>query len=90
MAQLVITIPNSILARVVDGFAGANNYSSTIPNPSGPLGSTLPNPESKVDFCKRKLLEFIKESVRSYEIRQASSTASMNASVSVDTDITLS
>lgn len=90
MAQLTITIPPAITQRVINGFALTNNYQELLPDPNGPLGSTIVNPETKVAFCKRKLLEYIKESVRTAEIKVASKTAMINASVSVDTDIILS
>lgn len=90
MAQLIINVPDAVLPRVLNGFSTFNNYSPTIPDLTDPLGQrTLPNPETKAQFCKRKIIEYIMESVRTAEVRAASEISARNASTSVDSDINL-
>jgi len=83
MAQITINIPDAIATRVINGFAKRYNHSSTLENGD-------PNPETKAQFAKRKLIEFIKQAVRDAEIQDATNTAATTAGTSVDTDIILS
>lgn len=74
MASITLTIPNSEAARVLDGFAAYHRYRVTIDNPDydpNVEGSlvTIPNPETKIQFAKKKIIEFIKESVSAAEER---------------------
>ncbi len=83
MSTITITIPDNITTRVLNGFAKRYNYSPTLENGS-------PNPETKAQFAKRKLIEYIKQAVREAEIQDAANTAATTAGASVDTDIILS
>jgi len=83
MAQITITIPPAVTNRVIDGFAKRYNYSPTLEDGSA-------NPETKTQFAKRKLMEYIKQAVREAEIQDATNTAATSAAASVDTDIILS
>lgn len=82
MATIMINIPDNISNRVINGFCKRFNYSST-------LEDGEPNPETKAQFAKRKLIEFIKQSIREVEIQDASNVAATTAGASVDTDIVL-
>lgn len=83
MTTLTITIPNAITNRVIDGFAKRYNYSPLLENGD-------PNPETKAQFAKRKVVEFIKQAVREAEIQDAANTAATSAGASADTEIVLS
>jgi len=83
MAQITITIPDAIAPRVLNGFAKRYNYPITLEDGS-------PNPETKAQFAKRKVVEYIKHAVREAEIEQARNDAATTAGASVDTDIQLS
>jgi hypothetical protein len=83
MAQITITIPDAIASRVINGFAKRYNYSPTLEDGSA-------NPETKSQFAKRKVIEFIKAAVRETEIQDATNAAATTAAASVDTDIQLS
>lgn len=88
MAQITLNIPNAVAQRVLDGFAGFYGYSSTI-KPDASMAVEVPNPEKKIDFAKRKLIESIYKAVRSYESEQAAKAASETAVQSVKTDISI-
>ena len=83
MAQITINIPDAIASRVINGFAKRYHYSPT-------LEDGTPNPETKAQFAKRKVIEFIKQAVREAEIEAARNVAAETAGASVDTDIQLS
>ena len=82
MAQITITIPDTILTRVLNGFAKRYNYSPVLDDGSS-------NPETKTQFAKRKVIEFIKQAVKDAEIQDASNTAATTAAASAETDIVL-
>lgn len=83
MTTVTINIPDNITTRVLNGFAKRYNYSPTLENGD-------PNPETKAQFCKRKIVELIKQAVREAEVEDASNTAATTAGSSADTDIQLS
>lgn len=83
MATITITIPDNITPRVINGFARRYNYSPTLEDGS-------PNPETKAQFAKRKVIEFIKQAVREAEVQDASNTAASAAAQDADTNIQLS
>jgi len=82
MATITITIPDAIAPRVINGFAKRYNYSPLLENGDA-------NTETKAQFAKRKLVEFIKSAVREAEIQDAANTAATTAGASADTDIVL-
>ncbi|MCI0550615.1 MAG: hypothetical protein L0287_06650 [Anaerolineae bacterium] len=83
MAQMVINIPDGVANRVVNGLCKRYNYSDTLEHGE-------PNPETKAQFAKRKVVEFIKRAVRDVEIESASKAAGDAAGASADIDIVLS
>lgn len=83
MAQITITIPDAVATRVIDGFCKRYNYPPT-------LEDGTPNPETKAQFAKRKVLEFIKRAVQEAEVEDARNAAAEEASASVENDIVLS
>lgn len=83
MASITITIPDTIAQRTLNGFCKYYGYLSTLTDGS-------PNPETKMQFAKRKLIELIKNAVRNAETENASEAAIIAARNSVDIDIQLS
>jgi len=63
MATISITINNAQLATVVDAMASVNNYQDLI--------NGLPNPESKNDFARRMLVEYVKNTCKAYTTSQS-------------------
>lgn len=82
MAQITINIPDSILTRVLNGFAKRYNYAPILEDGS-------PNPETKAQFARRKVIEFIKTAVREAEIQDATNTAATDAAQDADTNIVI-
>jgi hypothetical protein len=83
MTTITITIPAAITDRVINGFAKRYNYPPTLEDGTA-------NPETKAQFAKRKVIEFIKQAVREAEIQDATNAAATQAGTSADTDIQLS
>ncbi len=91
-ADLTVTIPDPVAQRVLEGLAGNNNYQAQVPDPSKMLDPSdptvwMPNPETKAQFAKRMVKEWIKASVRAYEVKQAVSPAMEAASQNATTEI---
>lgn len=56
------------LTRIIDAFATAYSYSATLND------GTTPNPETKAQFAKRMVRDFIINTVRSQEVVAAQAT----------------
>jgi len=76
MADITITIPNGVLSRVVDAVAKEYNY--------------RPGSETKGEFAKRQLIEFLKRTVKDAERSTAISSAVSIVEADVESSITLS
>jgi hypothetical protein len=74
---MTITIPDEVATRVLNKFAAYYNY-------TGAQG------ETKQQFAKRKIIEFVKDAVKKQEIFEAEDAARAAAAADVDTDIQLS
>lgn len=79
MAQITINIPDQVLGRVVDGLCGRYSYDDR-----------KQEGETKGQFAKRTMMEWVKSSVKKYEQQKASVQAEIDAAASVDADIVLS
>ncbi len=82
MASITFTIPDAEAARILDGFAAHHKYQDDVPNPDfdpdDPAETdppTIPNPQTKVQFLKRKIIEFVQASLKAEETRSAVATA---------------
>ena len=73
MAQVLITIPDGAVARVLDGFAIRYNYDRN-----------KLEAETKAQFAKRMLINFIKQSVVDIEADAARRTASTTVTTEVE------
>lgn len=82
MTQIIIDMPNGIANRVFNSFTKRHNYSNKLPNGQD-------NPETKEQFTKRKIIEFLKESVREAEVQDARNATATQASENVDANINI-
>jgi hypothetical protein len=74
MAQIILYLPDDLVARVLAGMCGLHNYQETITDPENPE-QTIPNPETKVEFIKRIIRQKIKRDVLEWEGAEAQRTA---------------
>ena len=79
--DIKLTIPDDVATRVIDGFSGQFGYQEQVQDGVDAEGTPImvANPETKAVFAKRMLMKVIKDTVRSYEARQASETARLAA-----------
>ena len=90
MATLNIsfTVPDAEAVRIRQDFAEYHGWRSTIPDPDDPE-KTIANPENQVAFVKRKIGDFIKESVKAQRANAASEAARAAAVTAVNTGVVL-
>jgi hypothetical protein len=67
--QIIVNVPDAQATRVLTKFAAFHGYSETIRPPTN--GGSVPNPETRAQFCKRKLAEYVKSCVAEQEAREA-------------------
>lgn len=82
MAQIVINIPDTVVGRVLDAFAATYRYAATLPDGS-------PNPQTKAQFAKQRVLAYVKEVVVACESAAAGAAASTSAAATATTDVAL-
>lgn len=87
LLNLSLTLPDTQAKRVKDSFAACHGWTATIFSPETPdiSAKEIPNPETQGVFLKRKVIEFIKESVKAYEANQSAETARKAKIAEVDT-----
>lgn len=66
------TVPNASLNSIVVDFCAAHGYTTAVIDESG---VSSPNPETRPQFMRRMMKEFITQSVRSYRAAQAYAAA---------------
>jgi hypothetical protein len=81
--QICVDAPSAQRARIVTGYTNAHSYPATVTQPDG---TTIPNPETRAAFFKRKLAETVRETVKSYEAGQAAEDARRAAAQKVDAE----
>lgn len=86
MAILTINIPDPVATRVLTGFSAANGYQPTVPDGQG---GTVPNPETRAQFCRRKLAEYVKATVQGWEANAAAHTAAQAAAAAADSELSV-
>lgn len=69
MAIIRLDIPDTEAVRIIDGFATAYGYVNTIIDENG---VPVPNPVLKIDFMRKKIVDYIKAAVVTSEINQFS------------------
>lgn len=88
MPTVSLTLSVQAANEVNDAFAALYGYQATVTKQTGsdnggnPVFITVPNPESKAQFAKRKIAEFIKERVITYR-RQVALAAVSTADADV-------
>jgi hypothetical protein len=76
MAQISITIPDNQIQRIIDAVSAYYLYQATIGGVS--------NPETKAQFTKRMVVEYLKGIVLASEGQVAADAAKANAAASVE------
>lgn len=80
-----LTVPDADRSRVLDAFAVRYGYQNDIPDGSG---GTMPNPETRGQFAKRMVSDYIRQVVREAEVDGASRAAAAAAAAAPPPAIT--
>jgi hypothetical protein len=82
MANLIYTIPvpDNQLEEYIGAFSTCHGYQPTLPDGNA-------NPESAIEFSRKKLNSFVQESIASYVAVQAAEAAKVAALAAVTADI---
>lgn len=78
MATISITIADAQLTRVVNSFTDSFGYAPMVPDGLTPPGS-MPNPETRNQFAKRMVAQWVKQRVSDHESLLAAETARATA-----------
>jgi len=84
--QLTIEIPDSVKNRVINSVCECNAYQDTVRDAQG---NEVSNPQTKAQFAKQVIINYLKQCVRSSEENAASRTAVEAARAKVDSEISL-
>jgi hypothetical protein len=84
MGSITINYPDALGSRILNAFCEHHGYQSEIRAPDNTI---VPNPETKLQFLKRKTAQFIKDSWKANEIRTAQRVAALSITDIDSTDI---
>lgn len=79
--DMCVTVSTTVAVRVVEAFTKAYNYEETI--------NGQPNPETKGQFTRRKIREYVREVTVSYEAINAAETERLKQKNKSDSEITV-
>lgn len=80
MAQISFTIPDGAMPRVVDALCGAYGYRDTAP-------SGGPNPQTRPQFAREQVRNFIRAAVLAWEAQRAGEVAATTAREKADAEV---
>lgn len=86
MATITLNIPDAILPRVLNGFASRYGYTPTLVDGNG---ADYQNPETKAQFAKRMLVDYMRTVVREAEATAAADAARQAAEQAARSEITI-
>ena len=66
--NLSLTIPNTFATEVLNDFCAYHSYTEKV---LGKVGVEIPNPETKPQFAKRKVADFVRESIKAYPVNKS-------------------
>lgn len=81
--KITIDIPDNIAGSVVDAFAEAYGYQAELVAEDG---TASPNPQTKAQFAKEKVISFIKEVYKAHQLNLARLAAEEAADESIEAD----
>ena len=82
IAVITLNIPDAALPRIIDAFCTEYNY---IPQMTNAEGEVIPNPQTRAQFTKAKIIEHIKAVVKDQEGRVAAEAARQTKETEVNT-----
>lgn len=80
MPKITLTLGDAETARFAKAFAQSYGYQNKIIDADG---EKIDNPQSKADFAKEKIMQYIKDVVRSVEADEARQAVTMPADIKI-------
>lgn len=81
MAEIKLTVPDGSITRIINAFAGEFGYQAQVDDGAGNL---IPNPQTKAQFTKAKVTEYVKQVTRNYEGNIAAGVARQEKVIEID------
>lgn len=81
--QVCVDAPAAQRTRVINAFTSAYSYPVTVKDAGG---ADIPNPQTRAAFMKAKLAEYVRETVKAYEVSAAADAARTAAAAKVDSE----
>lgn len=81
--KITINIPDNIAESVVDAFAEAYGYQTELVAGDG---TASPNPQTKTQFAREKVVSFVKEVYKAHQLTLARLAAEEAADESIEAD----
>lgn len=91
MTTISLNIPNGAPTQaVLDAFTGTYDYQPMLPDPNDPTGTlTITNPETPAAFSKRMIADYVKDTVKKWQIRKAQQAAAVNTAAQIDASVVI-
>ena len=88
MAKITIDIPDAVKDRVLNAISKAKGYHEMVDDPVN-SEEMIANPQSKAEFVKNHLVEYIKGLVKYQEGRSVAIAARQAAETKVDNEVNI-
>lgn len=85
MASVTINFADALAPRILDAFAAIYGWTATIETDEG----TINNPETKGQFAKRMVQQYVRSVVRDYEMKGALAAAKNTTEQAIANEILL-
>ena len=86
MVKITFDIPADKKDRIIDGYCGHYGYQETVTDEEG---KEIPNPQTKTQFVKKRMIQSLKDPVITYENKQVREAQTADIKTEVDNiDIT--
>lgn len=70
--NLGVTVPDAQATAILDDFVAYHGYQATIKDAEG---NDIPNPQTKAQFAKAKVVSFVRESIKSFRANASANSA---------------
>jgi hypothetical protein len=84
--QICVDVPASQGTRVANAFSAAHGYQAQVQQPDGTLAA---NPQTRRQYMRQVIVQFIRESVKTYEAGQAAEDARKAAALKAEAEVVI-
>lgn len=87
--KITLTIPDGHANRVIEAVAKSCNYNDMVPDLSKRPPPQMPNPESKTDFMRRQIVEWLMSHVERVEAERDAEAARKAAKDKIKSEVVI-